>query len=313
MMKNRTASTLRNTRGALLPVTAIVLLLVVPGFTPSAHAEDPTPLARVKALGLDTAQIGRVTAYFAPTDRERAVELATLAEAAAVHFERELGVSFEFGVAALSPEHWFSEFPGIPYAMPWASMPERLLFVPSSLSQGLLVRGPTPIHDRRRIDFILLHEYGHLAEEAFFRTARSERYETISWFTEFLANYFAYAYVHIADSDWAENGKVMWQEVIESYTPGVLSLEWGFMNDLPSEQLARTYAWYQNLLNLRAAEVYEEHGLDFLHSLKDRLAWKNSEEWTTESLLRSLEDIAPGFEAWSEDLQNSDYLALDNQ
>lgn len=309
MIKNRTASTLRNTRGALLPVTAIVLLLVVPGLTPSAHAEDPTPLARVKALGLDTAQIGRVTAHFASTDRDRAVELATLAEAAAAHFERELGVSFEFGIAALTPEHWFSEYPGAPYAIPWPAVSEQLLFVPSSLSEGFMVRGPTELHDRRRIDSALLHEYAHLVEKAYLRPESTRDDLSLAWFGELLANYLAYAYIHSADPKWAAAAKAMRRDVIDTYTPSMLSLNWGFMNDLTPDELARTYAWYQNLLILRAAALYEAHGLCFLRSLKDRLSWEDEEEWTTESLLRSLENIAPGFEAWSEDLQNSDYLA----
>ena len=312
MTEHRTAVTPRHVGVALLPMMAIVLLLAGLGSVPSAHAQDPSPLARVEALGLDTARVGRVTAYFAPADRERAVELATLAEAAAALFERELGVSFDFGVAALTPEHWFSEFPGVPYAIPWVSVPERLLFVPSSLSEGFMVRGPTELHDRRRIDSALLHEYAHLAEKAYLRPESDRDHLSVPWFGELLANYLAYAYIYSTDPEWAEASKAMRREVVEGYTPSVVSLDWGFMNDLPPDELARTYAWYQNLLILRAAALYEAHGLCFLRSLKDRLAWEDVEGWTTVSLLQSLEDIAPGFEAWSEDLQNSDYLPHDD-
>lgn len=270
----------------------------------SLYAQDLTPLERVEALGLETKEIGRVTAYFAPADRDRAVELTTLAEAAAAHFERELGMSFKFRIAALTPEHWFSEFPGAPYAIPWVSVSDRLLFVPSSLSEGLLVRGPTALDDRRRIDFVLLHEYGHLADKAFYLTRRDEDYDTVPWFREFLANYFAYAYVHAADPEMAEASKLMWRDVVEGYKPSVMSLEWGFMNALPPGQLAQTYAWYQNMLNLRAAEVYEEYGLDFLRDLNSELPWKEAGEWTTETLLPVLDQVAPGFQAWADTLSN---------
>lgn len=294
-------------------MVVIALLLAGLGFGPPAHAQEASPLTRVEALGLDTARVGRVTAYFAPADRERALELAALAEAAAALFDRELGVSFEFGVAALAPADWFSEFPGVPYAIPWVSMPERLLFVPSSLIEGFMVRGPTPLHDRLRIDSALLHEYGHLVEKAYLRPERDPDQLSVPWFGELLANYLAYAYIASTDPEWAEASKAMRRGVVEGSAPPVLSLDWGFMSELSPDELARTYAWYQNLLILRAAALYEAHGLCFLRSLRDRLAWEDVGGWTTASLLASLEEIAPGFEAWSEDLQNSDHLPRDDE
>ncbi len=45
--------------------------------------------------------------------------------------------------------------------------------------------------------------------------------------------------------------------------------------------------------------------------MKDRLAWEEAGSWTTESLLASLEQIAPGFEAWARDLENGHYLPRD--
>jgi uncharacterized protein (TIGR02246 family) len=301
MTEHRNAITARNVQVAPLPLLAMVLLLAGLGSGPSAQAQEASPLARVEALGLDTARVGRVTVYFAPADRGRALELATLAEGAAAHFERELGISFEFGVAALTPEQWFSEFPGVPYAIPWVSMPDRLLFVPSSLSEGFMVRGPTPLHDRRRIDAGLLHEYGHLVEKAYLRPESEQNQLPGAWFGELLANYLAYAYISSADPEWAEAAKAMRRAVVEGYTPSVLSLEWGFMNELPPEELARTYAWYQNLLVLRAAALYEAQGLCFLRALRDRLG-KDPGSWTTASLLPLLEEVAPGFDAWANDL-----------
>lgn len=87
-------------------------------------------------------QIGRVTAYFAPAARERAEQVAGLSEAAAAYFERELGIVFDVKVAALAPEHWFSQYPGIPYAIPWNSMPERLLFVRKLVGREFIHEAP---------------------------------------------------------------------------------------------------------------------------------------------------------------------------
>ena len=275
---------------------------------PTASAQDQSPRARLEALGLDTARVGRVTAHFASTDRDRAVELALLADDAATFFERELDIAFPFGVAALGPEQWFSDIPVIPYAIPWPSMPDRLIFMPSSLSEGLLIRGEDTLEDRRRVDFVLLHEYGHLLAKAHLRPRSDRDYLPVSWFEELLANYFAYAYLHEAHGEWTEAARAAWVEELRRFTPPVLSLDWSFMNDLPPPVLSETYGWYQFLLNLRAAELYDEHGLDFLSLLKERLSWEEAGDWRSESLLSNLEAIAPGFDAWVADLEGGDYL-----
>ena len=297
-----------NAQGRAGWLTAVVLggsLMTVcpwPGY-----AQELTPLERVQAIGLDSARVGRVTVYFAPNTRERALELARLAEAAGGFGERELGVSFDFRVATLEPEHWFSEFPGVPYAIPWVSMPERLLFVQSSLTEGFMVRGPTPQHDRYRIDKGLLHEHGHLLEKAYFRPATTDKIP-VPWFAELIPNFIAYAYLRSSEPQWAEAAKEMWKDVVAGYTPSKLTLDWSFMNDLPPQELARTYAWYQNLLNLRAAALYEAHGIALLGLLKERLDWGTVASWKSPSLLKELDAIAPGFEAWATDLTNPAYL-----
>jgi hypothetical protein len=133
MTSHHVTQTLFRDRMGALRLGSVGLLLAVSGSVFSAHGQEPSPLARVEALGLDTAHVGRVTVYFAPADRDRATELAALAEAAAF-FDRELGISFNFSVAALASEHWFSEFPGVPYAIPWLSVTERLALTVQLLS-----------------------------------------------------------------------------------------------------------------------------------------------------------------------------------
>ena len=291
--------------GARLRATVGCVLLAGLVLAGTAHAQAPSPLARVQALGLETARIGRVEVYFAPGDRERAEQLAALSGAAADFYRRELGISFEHAVAALAPEDWFSEFPGMPYGMPWPSMPERLILMPSSLDQGLLIGGQDELEDRRTVDFVLLHEYAHLAAKAYFRPTSERDYLPVKWFEELVANSLAYAFVDASDPEWASADRRKWQSVVDGFTPPVLSLDWSFMNDLPPDELARVYGWYQNLLNLRAAELHEEHGLGFLRALRRELDWQASDDWTTESLLPSLEAVAPGFEAWAGDLRGA--------
>lgn len=100
----------------------------------SASAQRPSAMAVVDTLGLESGRVGRVAYYFAEPDQARAQALASLVNDAEASFDRELDLRFDLSLAALGPDQWFSEFPGVPYAVPWASISERLLLLPSSLS-----------------------------------------------------------------------------------------------------------------------------------------------------------------------------------
>jgi hypothetical protein len=59
-----------------------------------------------------------------------------------------------------------------------------------------------------------------------------------------------------------------------------------------------------SVLNLRVADVYAKHGLGFLRTLQASLPFRTVDTWTTESVLRDLERIAPGFQPWADELSN---------
>lgn len=286
---------------------AVACILLAGPLSTSARAQNPAPLVRVKAIDLETMEVGRVTAYFASTDRKHAERLATLSEMAAVYFERELGASFPLHLAVLAPEQWFVPYAGgdgEPYGMPWAWVDDLLMTAPASLDEGVLIHGSDHDANLRRVQFVLLHEFGHLANKQYLHPDSPRPYSSVRWFEELLATYFAYAFVRHHDPEWAETSRGQWLNFVEGYTPDVISLDWGFMRDLSPEEFVRTYAWYQNLLNLRAADLYDEHGLDFLRGLRSELPWEGSGQWTTETVLPHLEQVAPGFQAWADALPN---------
>lgn len=283
--------------------------VLVPG-SPLA-GQTPTPLTRVQASGLDSTRVGRVTVHFDSQDRAHAMELANMAERAAAYFEREFDASFPLHLAVLRPKEWFVPYQGgdtEPYGMPWGWVPESLMSVPASLTEGVLIMGPDHEADRRRVRFVMLHEFGHLAAKRFLHPDGDQLYSSVRWFEELVATYFAYAFVYQEDPAWAQAGLREWVEIVKADPPPSASLDWRFMVQLPPEQFAATYGWYQNLLNVRAAELYARHGLSFLLALRD-LPWAKSDDWTTESLLPLLEAISPGFERWAEDLQQGKYTA----
>lgn len=276
-------------------IAAIMMLATL------ARSQDQTPLARVEALQYQTARIGKVTVYFDPADRQRALELGTLTNKAAALHERDLGLSFDFRLAALSSEDWFSDYPDGPYTIPWAHLGDRMIIVPAS---GARLPGEGDFH--RAIEFITLHEYGHLAIKHYFLSGSDREFGVVHWFDEFLATYFGYAFLRSVDPDWADALIDAWKTNIEGYRPKELSLDWGFMTDLPPDELGKTYAWYQNLLNLRVSEMFHKHGTNFLKDTKHSLPWSEISSWTTPSLLRRLDKFSRGWVVWASDLENRD-------
>jgi hypothetical protein len=269
-------------------------------------AQDPRPTEFIRTLALDSARVGSISVRFGPEDREYALQLATLCEDAVSFFHGEFTSPFSPQLAVLRPEHWFVPYAGgegEPYGIPWAWVPDLLITVPASLDAGVLITGPDRQADQRRVRFVMLHEYGHLASKQFLHPGSDQPYSSVRWFDELIATYFAYAFVRASDPGWAQAAQEEWLVAVESFTPPVVSLDWSHFRDLSPIEFARTYAWYQNLLNLQAAALYDEHELDFLRRIRDRLDWQNAADWTTDQLVPILDDIAPGFQSWASGIE----------
>jgi hypothetical protein len=279
------------------------------GVSTSATAQNVSPIETVRTLGLDSADVGGIRVHYVRSDREHALQLAALCEEIVAHFKGEFSASFSPRLAVLRPEHWFVPYAGgegEPYGIPWGWIPDSLIAVPASLEEGVLITGPDRSADLRRVRFVMLHEFGHLASKQLLHPGSGQPYSSVRWFDELIATYFAYSFVRENDPDWARTARDEWQQVVDEFTPPIVSLDWSHFRDLPPEEFARTYAWYQNLLNLRAAALYEEHGLEFLHRVRDRLDWQNAANWTTNELVPILNEVAPGFQAWASAMERGD-------
>ncbi len=286
-----------------------IFSFLIPAFfiLPVCFAQDEVNQVekRVKNLGLSTISTEGTIVYFDKPDSIRSREFADLSVSMVKFFKEKVNIRYNLKVAALGPGNWFSEFPGIPYAVPWPYFPDRIIMMPSSLTEGIMIN---PKRSRQQnkwfVDFVLLHEYSHFLEKDYFRPSDKSDYISVKWFGEFIANYLAYAYIHSTDTTWATEAKKMWRENLKTYTPGKFTLDWSFMNDLSPQELGPTYGWYQVMLNLKAAELYEKYGVGLLQTLKAELPWQEVENWNTKTLLPLLENIYPGFKKWSETIES---------
>src|SRR5690606_34274957 len=203
-------------------------------------------------------------------------------------------------LAVLRPPQWFVPYAGgdgEPYGIPWSWVPDALITVPASLDVGVLITGPDRSADLRRVQFVMLHELGHLASKQLLHPNRGESFSSLRWFDELIATYFAYAFIQARDPRWVHAAQEEWQRLVESFTPSVVSLDWSHFRDLSPEEFAHTYGWYQHLLNLRAAALYVEYGLRFLRRVRDRLDWRDCANGTTGVLIPTVRDRAPRLQA----------------
>jgi hypothetical protein len=257
----------------------------------------------VEALGLPCFSRGRVTVHYSVGERERAEHFVRLSENVAAHYEQELGVAFPFDVVVLAPDDWLQrQGPGMPYGIPWAPVAERMIFVPSSLREGALIESDA-VENRHMVDAVLVHEFGHLVNKAYFHPDSAHEEFPILWFEELVANFVSYRYAALTDSAWAQSVRQRSRRGVERFTPSTRSLDWSFMRELSGPEAADTYGWYQYMLNLRAADLYAEYGQMLLPRLRAELSIDALDRWTTKSLLDELDRIAPGFHAWVGDLE----------
>ena len=238
----------------------VSLVLALPA---SAGAqESPIPLFR--ELGLQSASMGAVTLYSTPGHESWAEEIVEMSSGAVAVFGDSLGLTFDFSVAVLTPPQWRTWFidgdevawVNDQYGMPWAWPPDRLLAVPATLDEGLVIRDPSDVEgNRRQLRFIALHELGHISAREFFHPTSQYRWSPVGWFEEFLATYFAVAIASL-DEEIAEFVVRFSEDLVETTDPAFTNLDLmhQVFGRLPPPQAAANYGWYQAVINLKAVE-----------------------------------------------------------
>jgi hypothetical protein len=228
-------------------------------------------------------------------------------------FDRRLGVRVELRVALLDPADFARALPAAAYGMPFVRGGVAVL--PANLESGAVVdayqalRPTAPIHviedlqsqslsferaAQAMVDLVALHEFGHVQAESYGIDPRQ------AWFAEFMATYFAYAYLRSAELELAR----LWDAVAEAGREGVdptyTSLD--DLNRLYTGVGPVNYVWFQDILQGRVRSVYDSQALAFISHVRSRFG---DVEWTPRQageMLEVLEEIEPGFITWSEAL-----------
>jgi hypothetical protein len=172
-------------------------------------AQDSKTLERVRDLKNPSAK-NKVTFYYSPGYERRVKEIRPLVQDAMRFYERRLNLKVDLSVAVLTKSQWEQITP-IPYGLPWVSPAPHVAFLPATgdgvvasgllkskefATPGILRKLKSSGHTfeqaaAKTVDLIALHELGHVyAIQIGIRPPRPSK-----WFSEFLASYFAYAYL----------------------------------------------------------------------------------------------------------------------
>jgi hypothetical protein len=299
-------------------------------------AQQKTLLQKVRGATGNHSSTDKITVYYSPQYEKKALELRRMLADAVVYFDRKLKVKMDFTLAVLDEPQWdrvaetmqrrdvfaleMDKPSGLqpykqPYGIPMSSTLPYIVFQPATANNIptkniLSVRRSVPETLVKEIessgltyeeaaekmpDLIGFHEIGHQYSDA------CGIHATNQWLREFLASYFAYAFLARKYPKIARLYVALHETLIAGVKPKHTSLE--DLNNLSSSVGAENYGWYQAQLLRMVARVYRKKGLAFIKETKKAFPMIEKEAVDMETGLWRLEKIYPGFLDWSKDLR----------
>jgi hypothetical protein len=281
--------------------------------------EKKTPSAQLKAvreLGVPSFT-NQVTVYYSKGHKKRAKELSGLVEAAMRFYEEKLKIKAELSVAVLTKADWERVVEGIPFGFPFVSATPHVVLLPATYD-GEVVRLVTGLRRKassatlkkiekagftfeqgaeKLVDLIGLHELGHVLTHAYGIRSPS------LWSYEFLATYFAYAYLRDGHPEWATLFAALTFDLQyhDADKPKYTSLD--AFDRLYFKVGPANYGWYQSAFLGRVEQVYDAKKFSFLEKMREAYPIGTKENEPPRVVLERLEQICPGFKAWGEGLR----------
>ncbi|MBD0328201.1 MAG: hypothetical protein ICV68_17400 [Pyrinomonadaceae bacterium] len=290
-------------------------LLVLTALAASpARSQEATALQRVQSLNNPSA-LNRIRVYYSPGHETRALELRGMIEDAMQFYERRLRVKEEISLAVLAPEQWRQVGLQVPYGVPNVSSPPRVIFLPATTDNatteatlGLRSRASRATLKMveasgftyeegasKSVDLIGLHELGHVYAAAYGIKSANR------WLDEFLATYFAYAYLRQRRPKLAR----LWDAISNAYVDAVRPKHTA-LEDFERLYFGvglDNYGWYQAKFLLKVAQIHQAKRLRFLEEVRDVFPQSERGQVSLGVVVERLEKIRPGFVEWSKGLK----------
>ena len=295
----------------LRSLRALVFVGFLVALNVSASAQDAQTLKRVQNLKTPSLK-NKITVYYSDGFKKRAEDVLALIEGGMRFYEKELSLDVDLSVAVLDKAQW-EQITQIPYGLPWVSDAPHVAFLPAAggiVAAGTLRSKPlaTPsileklkasgfTFDQaaeKTVDLIGLHELGH---------AYSQQIGVVpprpnKWFNEFLASYFAYAYLKAKRPKLAALFETMTVDMAGA-TPNPKYTKLEDFERLYAEVGPDNYGWFQAKFFERVVRVHDVRGLSFIADVRRAFPAGEKDELSIDVVLERSEKIAPGFITWS--------------
>ena len=294
------------------------LVLVVISFP--VQAQSKYCVDEIKDLKLQSIP-GQILTYYSEGQKNRASELQALLERASTVLGDSLNLEIDLTLAALNVKEW-AQVMDRPYGLPTLragackrgggsfAEPRYVAILPGGID-GAVYNGWIALEDsistktlqklkdagvgfqqggKIMVDFIALHELGH----AYHLKFGIKNY--VNFFAEFMANYIAYAFLRSTEERLDKKVLAVLSANIETITPVHSSfIKW---EKFQSREHPPTEAWYNSVVTLKAAEIYEQRGFEFLHAIRNAFPEEEG-QLKTETILARMDTIHPGILKWS--------------
>lgn len=311
---------------------AFLLLLVVH----PAQSQRKALLERVQEVTNNHSSTNKITVYYSPQYEKKALELRSMLEDMMLYFNKQLKVQMTFTLAVLDESQWnlvvstmqrrdifmlevdkpsgLEPF-RVPYGIPLSSTPPNIVFIPATADNQptrniLSVKSTAPEFVLKEIQangltyeeaaekmphLIGFHEVGHNYVDEYGIHAANP------WLREFLAHYFAFAFLSKKYPKTARLFLALHEALIAGIKPKHTSLK--DLNNMGTGVGAENYGWYQAQLLRMVARVYQKKGFSFITEMKKAFPVGREDSVSIEIGLQRLEKIYPGFAEWSQNLK----------
>jgi len=261
--------------------------------------------------GLDILKIKIVQTYYSPGTRERASQLASMAERSYAFLKGFFKADVDLALLVLNPEDWNKRQPTIPYGTPFADLGavhfaagiakpliEALAPVfancPSKLKKSLI----SAVGQKEAafspavqtfLDNLVVHEFTHG-----FCEKRRINFGA-AWLSELFANYTAYAFLKRFEAEYSNEVRIFETLSRIFYEGGRPMVKHTSLEDFERLYVRMgllNFVWYHGKFFIGVFELYSKYQESFINNLIDTF------EVTDDILAQKIGRSCKGFEQW---------------
>jgi hypothetical protein len=271
--------------------------------------------------GLDALKVKTVQTYYSPGARERAYNLAVMADRSYSFLKELFKAEADLALLVLNSDDWRKRT-SLPYGVLFSDMGAihltadvetpaiRMLSpmfdnCPEALKKLLIStvgRKETPFTRAVQIlfDHLVVHEFTHGFQE------KTRTRFGAAWLSEFFADYSTYAFLKRFEAEYSKDLRVVMVVSRIMYEGGKPLVKHSSLEDferLYSRVGFLNYVWYHGKFLLGVFELYDKYGESFISNLIK--AFKVTDKTIAQKIGKSCKGFEKWFETWKHENQRA--------